>query len=69
MSFKKTGTTIKTEIMIRLGDLVERITYYTGIKWVVKKVSKIFAIDCGCDQRHQEWNNIKIDRNGISKDE
>lgn len=51
--------------MIKLGDLVERITYYTGIKWVVKTFSKLFGIDCGCDERQNEWNNIKImNRNG-----
>jgi hypothetical protein len=41
--------------MIKLGDLVERITYYTGIKWVV---------NCNCDKRHEDWNKIKIDRYG-----
>ena len=23
---------------MKLGDLIERITYYTGIKWLVKKI-------------------------------
>ena len=23
---------------MKLGDLIERITYYTGIKWIVKKI-------------------------------
>jgi|TARA_R110002126_G_scaffold100487_3_gene232008 hypothetical protein len=50
--------------MIKLGDLVERITYYTGIKWVVKTFSKWFGIDCNCDKRHEDWNKIKIDRYG-----
>jgi hypothetical protein len=30
---------------MRLGDLVYYITYYTGIRWVVKK---IWGEDCGC---------------------
>jgi hypothetical protein len=50
--------------MIKLGDLVERITYYTGIKWVVKTFSKWFGIDCGCDKRQEDWNKFKIDRYG-----
>ena len=50
--------------MIGLGDLVERITRYIGVKWVVKKLSKIFGFDCGCDKRQQDWNNITINRNG-----
>jgi hypothetical protein len=50
--------------MIKLGDLVERITYYTGIKWVVKTLSKRFGFDCGCDKKQEAWNKIKIDRYG-----
>jgi len=53
--------------MIKLGDLVERITYYTGIKFVVKKVSKWFNVDCGCDKRQQDWNKITINRNGSNR--
>lgn len=44
-----------------LGDLVEIITKYTGIKWLVKK---IWGEDCGCDERKEQWNKIKINRNG-----
>ena len=37
---------------MRLGDLVEKITTYTGIKWLVKKITKMLGIeDCGCDRR------------------
>lgn len=53
--------------MIKLGNLVERITYYTGIKWVVKTVSKWLGVDCGCDKRQQDWNNITINRNGSNR--
>lgn len=49
---------------MRLGDLVFYITKYTGIRWLVKAVSKKLGRDCGCDQRREEWNNFKFDRNG-----
>ena len=38
---------------MKLGDLIERITYFTGIKWIVKK---IFGEDCGCDERQAALN-------------
>ena len=47
---------------MKLGDLVYTITYYTGIHWLVKKISKLFGFDCGCDKRRENWNNIKINR-------
>jgi len=52
---------------MKLGDLIELITTYTGIKWLVKKISKAINKDCGCDKRKEKLNNIKIDRNGIRK--
>ncbi len=48
---------------MRLGDLVEKITTYTGIKWLVKKITKMLGIeDCGCDRRKKQLNKIKINR-------
>tara|TARA_R100000329_G_scaffold101521_1_gene83700 strand:- start:394 stop:531 length:138 start_codon:yes stop_codon:yes gene_type:complete len=44
---------------MKLGNLVEIITTYTGIKWLVKK---IWGEDCGCDQRKKSLNKIKIKR-------
>ena len=44
---------------MRLGDLVEKITTYTGIKYLVKK---IWGEDCGCEDRKNRLNNIKIKR-------
>ena len=30
---------------MKLGDLIERITYFTGIKWIVKKIfAKIVVV-------------------------
>ena len=46
-----------------LGDLIEKITTYTGIKWLTKK---IFGEDCGCDERKYKLNKITITRNGRS---
>jgi hypothetical protein len=42
---------------MKLGNLIERITYYTGIKWVVKK---IWGKDCGCDKRQEKLNDIEL---------
>lgn len=46
---------------MKLGDLVYYFTFYTGIHWLVKKVSKAIGKDCGCDQRRDEWNDIDLD--------
>jgi hypothetical protein len=46
---------------MRLGDLVYYITYYTGIRWIVKK---IWGDGCGCDKRQEqlnEWSDIDLD--------
>ena len=42
---------------MKLGDLIERITYYTGIKWLWKKV---FGNDCGCDERQESLNDVNL---------
>ena len=47
---------------MKLGDLVFQITKYTGIRFLVKKITKYFEIeDCGCDRRREEWNDIDLD--------
>jgi hypothetical protein len=38
-----------------LGDTIEKITTVTGIKTVVKKISKG---DCGCDKRKDKLNKL-----------
>ena len=46
---------------MKLGDLIERITYYTGIKWLVKKLTKLLGYeDCGCDKRQEQLNEIEL---------
>ena len=48
---------------MRLGDLLETIFKYTGIKWLVKKVTGWFGVeDCGCDARKDVLNRIEINR-------
>ena len=42
---------------MRPGDLIELITRYTGIKYIVKKV---FGDDCGCDKRQEQLNEIEL---------
>lgn len=41
-----------------LGDVVESITKVTGIKAVVDKVSEVLDIDCRCEERKADWNQI-----------
>jgi hypothetical protein len=45
---------------MKLGNLIEIITTYTGIKYIVKKVSKLLGKDCGCDKRKEELNDITL---------
>ncbi len=52
---------------MRLGDIVYYITKYTGIRWVVKSVSKLLGVDCGCDERREKWNKISDDWNNIDR--
>jgi hypothetical protein len=47
---------------MRLGDKVELILKLTGIHYLVKWMSKLFEVDCGCDGRKERLNNIS--RNG-----
>ena len=43
-----------------LGYLVFYFTKYTGIRYIVKRISKLMGKDCGCDERRNKWNNIKF---------
>jgi len=45
---------------MKLGDLIERVTYYTGVKYLVNKVSKLIGKDCGCDKRQKDLNDIQL---------
>ena len=41
---------------MKLGNLIERITYYTGIKWLW---SKLYP-ECKCKQRQENLNDIEL---------
>ena len=41
-------------IKIKLGNSVEFITTYTGIKWLVKKIFK----KCNCERRKRILNEL-----------
>ena len=42
---------------MKLGDLIEKITTYTGIKWLVKKIWKD---NCGCNDRKNKLNDVEL---------
>lgn len=48
---------------VGLGDVVEKITEATGIKKVVKS---LFGDDCGCEERKERLNSVKLTRRVIN---
>jgi hypothetical protein len=42
---------------MKLGDLIDRITHYTGIKWIVKI---IWGDRCNCKNRQDQLNDIEL---------
>jgi len=42
---------------MKLGNFIELITTYTGIKWLVKK---IWGDRCGCDDRKNKLNDVEL---------
>lgn len=44
---------------MKLGNVLETIFKYTGIKWIVKQ---LWGEACGCDERKDKLNNLFIDR-------
>ena len=42
---------------MKLGDLIEKITTYTGIKWIVKK---IWRDKCGCEDRKNKLKDVEL---------
>ncbi|BCV05506.1 MAG: hypothetical protein CM15mV109_100 [uncultured marine virus] len=47
-----------------LGDLIEKITTYTGIKWVVKRYGEISV---GFDDRKKKANKVNYGRKRFTK--
>lgn len=39
-----------------LGDTIARFTQSTGIKKVVKTISKVTGVPCGCNKRKEKLN-------------
>ena len=51
---------IKTTFMIKLGDLVEKILYITGIKWLYQKLFTKGKECDECKKRKEYLNKYKI---------
>jgi len=51
---------------MKVGDFIEKITKYTGLKWLIEKIviDQLGYNSCGCDERKKKLNNLKINRNG-----
>jgi len=49
---------------MRLGDKLEWLFRYTGVKWLTKKIviDLLGYESCGCEDRKQALNNIQIKR-------
>ena len=47
---------------MKLGDALEKIFKYTGIKWLVNKIVVDWLVykSCGCEKRKEKLNHIKI---------
>ena len=46
---------------MKLGNFIELITTYTGIKCLVEKVTKLLGYEsCGCDKRRDNLNDIEL---------
>ena len=50
---------------LRIGDRLEFIFKWTGIKWLVNKIvlDRLGYESCGCEERRDALNNFKINRN------
>ena len=46
----------KLNNMKGLGDMIEKVTKKTGVKWVVEKVAEKTGKDCGCGKRRDKLN-------------
>jgi len=45
---------------MKLGDLIEKITTITGIKYLVSVYTKITGEPCNCEQRKEDLNDISL---------
>jgi len=62
---KEVHTQLKNKLKrnMKLGNVLEKIFKYTGIKWLVEKIviDLLGYKSCGCDKRKEKLNHIKID--------
>ena len=49
---------------MKLGNIIEKITTWTGIKWLTKKIviDLLGYESCGCEERKNKLNKITISR-------
>ncbi len=59
---------VEDNSMKGLGDLVEKVTTYTGIKAVVDTVAKATGKDCGCKKRKDKLNKLVPFKNPTQTD-
>lgn len=45
---------------IGLGDIVQGITWATGIAWLVARISRATGKSCGCKSRQARLNKIRL---------
>lgn len=50
---------IEEDEYVGLGDVVEKITTFTGVKKVVEALTPE-GKDCGCDKRKTKMNKVKL---------
>lgn len=43
-----------------LGNAIEKVTTATGVKKVVKTISKKLGVDCRCNKRKESLNNLNL---------
>jgi len=55
---------------MKIGNLLETVFKYTGVKWLVKKIviDLLGYESCGCEERKKTLNNIKIFRKNDKED-
>lgn len=55
---------------MKLGDLIETIFKYTGIKWLHNKImfDWLGYTSCNCNKRKEYLNNLTINRNATKND-
>ena len=58
--YKEWKAKFNEEQTVGLGDVVEKITEATGIKKVVEAVAEKLDADCGCDDRKEKFNKLKL---------